>query len=191
MIARGIWQGCGPWLRSDPGPPTVAVAARLAGGGVLEIATAGKPDCYRFCVHHSLSGVPLSLWEQPEVTRVAIAVCRSPTNCLNHRLREQAPSHRSRVRHEFAVCHITVGATRGYEGRDCAGSFTDKLPDPPHSPASRSHRSRVRHEFAVCHITVGATRGTRVVIAVWHFDQLDRLTKRCATSNDQYLQRDS
>ena len=23
------------------------VAARLAGGGVLEIATAGKPDCYK------------------------------------------------------------------------------------------------------------------------------------------------
>jgi hypothetical protein len=68
----------------------VALAARLAGGGVLEIATARKPDCYRFCVHHSLSGVPLSPWGQPEVTRVAIALGRSPTNGLTRRIRQQA-----------------------------------------------------------------------------------------------------
>jgi hypothetical protein len=32
------------------------VAARLAGGGSREIATAGKPDCYRTLVADQISG---------------------------------------------------------------------------------------------------------------------------------------
>jgi len=38
-----MWDGKG----GDDGRGTFSIAARIAGGGELNSATAGKPDCYR------------------------------------------------------------------------------------------------------------------------------------------------